>query len=159
MNTISNIGEVNLTMLRDFSLHSYNQQWIAQNIPSPINGNRYNHLREDAPFYCNSSMGVMLNHFKEKEGFKNMIIQFVSQFSQDSNISTKNLSQLADWVVIQTLSSIRQEGSDRLDLQNVGWWMGIASYVACIISTSYKAQYEKIFIAAWSKYFTNETLF
>ena len=159
MNTISNIGEVNLTMLRDFSLHSYNQQWIAQNIPSPINGNRYNHLREDAPFYCNSSMGVMLNHYKEKEGFKNMIIQFVSQFSQDFTITNKNLSQFADWVVIQTLTSIRQEGSDRLDLQNVGWWMGIASYVACIISMSNKAQYEKIFIAAWSKYFTNETLF
>lgn len=104
-------------------------------------------------------MGVMLNHYKEKEGFKNMIIQFVSQFSQDSTISNKNLSQFADWVVIQTSSSIRQEGSDRLDLQNVGWWMGIASYVACIISTSYKAQYEKNFIATWSKYFTNETLF
>ena len=159
MKTFSDIGEVNLTMISDFGLHNCNVQWMAQNIPAPIKGNSYNHLREDAPFYCNSAMGVMLNYYMNKEGFKNMIYQHVSQFSEDPAIADYDLSQISDWVVAQTSTSIMDESSDRFDLQNVGWWMGIASYVACIISSNYKAQFEKIFIAAWCKYFTDEILF
>ena len=156
--TSSAIGEANILMLRDFNLHNYNQHWIIQNTSQPVSGNKYNNLREEAPFYCNSSMGVMLNFFKNDNGFKNRILQLVNQFKFDSIVSNKNLNELAKWVIIQTLISIKQEESDKFDLQNVGWWMGISTYVACIISENYYAQYENIFILAWSKYFMNETL-
>ena len=48
-------------------------------------------------------------------------------------------------VVEYDLNSVNHEKPDRLDLQNVGWWMGITSYVACTASKIYQAQYEKYF--------------
>ncbi len=155
---ISHIREVNSIMFRDYSSHNYNQQWITQNIPLSISGNRYNHLRADAPFYCNSSMGVMLNYYNENEGFINMINHFVSIYHDNATFLDVDLFNISRWVVNQTSISISKEGSDELDLQNVAWWMGIASYIACIISLNFNAQYEKIFIVAWGQYFTNENL-
>ncbi len=157
MRIASKIREVNSILTGDHSSHNYNAPWIAKNTPTPKPGNQYEYLRQDAPFYCSSSLGVMLSYYQIKSDFSGFIDDISERLSA-TNFPENSLSELVDWIVFQTIDCIVQDKSDKTDLQNVGWWMGRAAYVACIVSIKYNAQYEKLFIEAWKQYFTNETI-
>lgn len=157
MSSQQRILEVNSILTRDYNAHNYNQQWISQNIPSPKIGNRYESLRQDAPFYCSSSLGVMINYYQTKPDFTEFVYD-ISGKLLNTEFPSADLNELLRWILFQTNDCIMQERSDRTDLQNVGWWMGRAVYVACIVSNNYRAQYEKLFIESWKMYFTNENL-
>jgi len=157
MNIKSKISEVNSILLCDYNSHKNNQTWIANNIPASKLGNKFDYLRQDAPFYCSSSLEVMLKYYQSKNDFIDFIDETVSNLSS-GDLSNANISELIDWIIYQTSDCINEENSDKTDIQNVGWWMGRSVYVTSIVSINYKAQYEKLFIEAWCKYFTNENL-
>lgn len=157
MTSKQRIDEVNSILLQDYKTHNYNQEWIGKNIPLPIKGNKYESLRQDAPFYCISSMSVMLNHYESKGNFRKYIDD-VSGKLLNTDFPDVDLNTILKWVLAQTADCIAHENSDKEDSQNVGWWMGQAVYVACVVSNKYQAQYERIFLEAWKMYFTNETL-
>lgn len=157
MSAQSKINEVNAILLEDYKQHNRNHEWIAKNIPTPKPGNRYENLRQDAPFYCLSSLEVMLNYYRTKSDFRESIDEMVTHFIKGKLPNTK-ISVLIDWILHQTSECIKLDKSENTDLQNVGWWMGRFVYIASIVSLNYNAQYEKLFIDAWCKYFTNENL-
>jgi hypothetical protein len=157
MNIESKIAQVNNILRVDYAKHNYNRLWISENFPHPILGNKYEYLRNDAPFYCNSSLGVMLNYYQNKNDFKSFIEQTSNQLLK-TDFKNESLNVILNWIISHTKRPIINEGSDKLDLQNVGWWMGQAVYIACIVSDTYNAQYEKLFFEAWNRYFTNEQI-
>lgn len=157
MDIRSRISGVNNILSADHKNHEYNRSWISNNFPKPISGNKYEQLRHDAPFYCSSSLGAVLNHYRNKSDFSNFIIQISSKLMQ-TNFENESKEVILKWIISHTKYPIINEGSDKTDLQNVGWWMGQAVYAACIVSNNYNAQFEKLFLEAWGLYFTNETL-
>lgn len=157
MNIRLRIAEVNNILRGDFSAHCNNISWITNSFPSPIPNNKYEYLRHDAPFYCNSSLRVMLNYYQNKTDFSKFIEQSSSQLLE-TKFNNESLNVIIKWIISHTIRPIVNEGSDMLDLQNVGWWMGQAVYIACIVSDTYRAQYEKLFFEAWKIYFTNDTI-
>jgi hypothetical protein len=157
MNIQLKIQGVNSILTGDYKSHNYNSSWIAKNTPTPKAGNHYEYLRQDAPFYCSSSLGVMLNYYQTKSDFSGFIDN-ISERLSSTNFPENSLNEIINWIVFQTIDCIVQEKSDKTDLQNVGWWMGRAVYVACIVSINYNAQYEKLFIESWKQYFTSETI-
>lgn len=157
MSSQQGIAEVNSILITDYNAHAYNQKWIMQNIPSPKSGNIYESFRQDAPFYCLSSLGVMLRYYETKPDFRQFTIDITDKL-MNTGFPSVDLNELLKWVLNQTLDCIVQDHSDKTDCENVGWWMGRAVYVVCIVSNKYRAQYERIFIEAWKMYFTIETL-
>lgn len=151
------ISEVNSILTGDYNSHNYNNQWIKLNIPSPKSENLYERLRQDAPFFCSSSLGVMLRYYETKPDFRHFIVDIAGKLI-NTGFSSIDLNELLKWILRQTINCIEQEHSDKTDTQNVGWWMGRAVYVASIASNNYRAQYEKLFLESWKMYFTNEIL-
>jgi hypothetical protein len=122
MRIASKIREVNSILTGDHSSHNYNAPWIAKNTPTPKPGNQYEYLRQDAPFYCSSSLGVMLSYYQIKSDFSGFIDDISERLSA-TNFPENSLSELVDWIVFQTIDCIVQDKSDKTDLQNVGWSM------------------------------------
>lgn len=156
-NTEVLISEVNSLLTHDHLNHNYNFTWNSANTPKPIDNNNYEYLRQDAPIYCISSLGVMLNFYKNNIDFKKEVVYGV-EFLLNSDFPKNDYSFLISWIIYRTKKEITDENSDKLDLQNVAWWMGKTTYFVSIVSNNFKAQYEKLFIEAWKQYFTNETI-
>lgn len=157
MNIKSRILEVNTILNADYINHLNNHSWISSKFPAAIPGNKYENLRYDAPFYCLSSLGVMLNHYRTKNDFHNLINNISSKLLE-TNFKNESKEVILKWIISHTKGLIINDRSDKTDLQNVGWWMGQAVYTACIVSSNYNSQYENLFLDAWKIYFTNETI-
>lgn len=156
MNIRETIHEVNTLLTQDLMSH-HNNNWIKNNIATPIVGNQYESLRLQSSVYCLSSMHVMINHYRTKMDFQNNIITIISNFLQ-TNFSNEGLVEIVNWVLVNARKSIKLEGSDPTDLNNIGWWIGNGAYISCIVSNNYRAQFEKIFLEAWNMYCTNDFL-
>lgn len=154
---LKKISDINILLALDYNNHNKNYSWIANNIPKPLNENRYEYLRHDAPFYCLSSLDVMLRYYRTQNDFSDFIDEMAIKLA-GTDVPNYNLSQLVDLIIYQTLDCIEKEKSDKTDLENVGWWMGRAAYITCIFSINFNCQYEKLFMESWKKYFTIETL-
>lgn len=152
------IDAINLNLLRSLSLHSTNRQWISQNTPKDLINNLFNSDRSEAPFSCISSIELILKQYSNEPQYREMINQMIGYLEEDLEFKSWNFNQIIDWIVNQTLRSAIHHKLDKLDANIIVWWMGFYTYAVCIVNTHYKYEYESIFISAWGKYFTNETL-
>lgn len=136
--SIMSIDELNVYLQSNvkYSLGRFNS-------PIPF-VDKYDAFRRDDAIYCYSAMKELVKQTSGNLNFREWLLSRTKMLMQNEYAETD--------ILIQTYHAVKADGDDLCDEQSVGWYMGVYTYIYCLIHNVY--DYEPIFVKNWNVYYS-----
>lgn len=113
------------------------------NTPAPF-VDKYDVFRRDDTIYCYSAMKELVKQTSANLNFREWLLIRTKMLMQNEYAETD--------ILTQTYRAVKADGDDLCDEQSVGWYMGVYTYIYCLIHNVY--DYEPIFVKNWNVYYS-----
>lgn len=113
------------------------------NSPAPFVDD-YDVFRRDDAIYCYSAMKELVKQTSSNMDFRQWLLHRKEVLMQYEYGESQ--------ILIQTYNAVKYDGDDLCDEQSVGWYLGVYTYIYCLIHNDYS--YERIFCKEWNTYYS-----
>lgn len=112
------------------------------NSPAPFVDD-YDVFRRDDAIYCYSVMKALVMQTSSDLSFCQYLLH---------KAKTMPYTYAENDIILDTYNAVKADGDDLCDEQSVGWYLGIYTYIYCLIHNDYG--YERIFCHGWNLYYS-----